>query len=208
FHYKLVLILHIVFYNNIIHQNSINRFGKTRLKQILYKRRDTWFGRFLKLLSIGSHTLRSISFSQDLNVSAGLQARYLGVTTGIYSHVAFSLELGHNIIFDAEKSLLFSWGDIQIQISSDILRFHSDRQKYFIIFSKKYEKISLILISIDTTHVQACRCCCTYIGPMYQRSVIRYQICYYDSCAEKWTHGHKCSSTAQFHAMEEVWGLF
>lgn len=29
-----------------------------------------------------------------------------------------------------------------------------------------------------------------------------------DKCAEKWTHGHKCSSTAQFHAMEEVWGLF
>lgn len=28
-----------------------------------------------------------------------------------------------------------------------------------------------------------------------------------DRCAEKWTHGHKCATTAQLHAMDEVWAL-
>jgi hypothetical protein len=29
-----------------------------------------------------------------------------------------------------------------------------------------------------------------------------------DNCAEKWPYGHKCASTAQLHAIHELWELF
>jgi hypothetical protein len=30
----------------------------------------------------------------------------------------------------------------------------------------------------------------------------------YDKCAEKWSHGHRCSTIVQLHALEEMWELF
>jgi hypothetical protein len=29
-----------------------------------------------------------------------------------------------------------------------------------------------------------------------------------DMCAKKWSYGHKCSTTVQLHAMQELWELF